>query len=516
MTRQVTDTIATGSRSEDEQAAAAVAPRTRLFVLHSTEAILVVLLAALIAVFLLTIGDKFVSGDNLFSMAVQLPELGILTLAMMVSLIHGGVNLAIISTANMSALTMAYLLSTRLPAASGFIWWAWIVIAIAAGISVSILIGLLNGFIIAYIGVSPILTTLGMMIMVKGLAIGLTRGIVISGFPAPIRFIGDGTIMGVPFGIILFAACAIVVAIILSRTPFGASIYLMGSNERATQFSGVNTRRVIIGIYTMSSILAAVAGLVMLSRFNSANAAYGESYLLVTVLASILGGTDPFGGFGKVERTHPLDLDPPGRRIRLQPTGPQPISDAVDLGPHPDRSERYRLPEKPLIVPMTGQFERHLPVGRDVAGLSLCGRADGAVKSGAHRLRGCRSRHSLTSAPEPCLAMEGPLITRTAIFEGEARPEGIEAFFKGVTERLAPIWRKMPHGNTVRVYRPQQHDDGAPPILMIQEIDYPSREAFDEAMKSSLRPQARAITEDLLRLVKGRVYHVVSLRIEND
>lgn len=112
--------------------------------------------------------------------------------------------------------------------------------------------------------------------------------------------------------------------------------------------------------------------------------------------------------------------------------------------------------------------------------------------------------------------MEGPLITRTAIFEGEARPEGIEAFFKGVTERLAPIWRKMPHGNTVRVYRPQQHDDGAPPILMIQEIDYPSREAFDEAMKSSLRPQARAITEDLLRLVKGRVYHVVSLRIEND
>jgi ribose/xylose/arabinose/galactoside ABC-type transport system permease subunit len=62
----------------------------------------------------------------------------------------------------------------------------------------------------------------------------------------------------------------------------------------------VNTRAVILGIYVMSSILAALAGLVMLSRFNSANAAYGESYLLVTVLASILGGTDPYGGLGKV------------------------------------------------------------------------------------------------------------------------------------------------------------------------------------------------------------------------
>jgi simple sugar transport system permease protein len=302
MTQQVTDTIVTALHSEDGRttAAAMAIPRTRFLVPHSTEARLVVLLASLIVLFLLLIGNKFVSGDNLFSMAVQLPELGILALAMMVSLIHGGVNLSIISTANMSALTMAYLLSTQVPAASGFMWGAWIVVAIAAGIGVSILIGLLNGFIIAYIGVSPILTTLGMMIMVKGLAIGLTRGIVISGFPPPILFIGEGTVMGIPFGIILFGVCAVGVAIILSRTPFGASIYLMGSNERATQFSGVNTRGVIVGIYTMSSILAAIAGLVMLSRFNSANAAYGESYLLVTVLASILGGTDPFGGFGRV------------------------------------------------------------------------------------------------------------------------------------------------------------------------------------------------------------------------
>jgi hypothetical protein len=74
----------------------------------------------------------------------------------------------------------------------------------------------------------------------------------------------------------------------------------------------------------------------------------------------------------------------------------------------------------------------------------------------------------------------------------------------------------MPYGNTVRVYRPHQHDDGSPPIVMIQEIDYPTVEAFDEAMKSALRPEARAVTGELLRLVNGHVYHVVSRRIEND
>jgi ribose/xylose/arabinose/galactoside ABC-type transport system permease subunit len=74
----------------------------------------------------------------------------------------------------------------------------------------------------------------------------------------------------------------------------------MGSNERATQYSGIDTVGATIRIYITSSLLAALAGLVMLSRFNSANAAYGESYVLVTVLASVLGGVDPYGGFGKV------------------------------------------------------------------------------------------------------------------------------------------------------------------------------------------------------------------------
>jgi simple sugar transport system permease protein len=280
-------------------APATTAPKRRLPI-AGTNAGLSLLLVALVVFFALLIGERFYSPGVLRSMAFQLPELGILSLAMMITLLSGGLNLSIISTANLCALTMAYVLTTYVPGAEGFAWGAWQVAAVAAGFAVALVIGLINGFVIAYLGVSPILATLGTMTMVKGFSVGMTRGNVISGFPEPIAFIANGTVLGIPFALFVFVACAIPVAVMLRRTPFGNAIYMMGSNPEATRFSGVPTRRVIMKIYVLSSLLAAVAALVMLSRFNSANASYAESYLLVTILAAVLGGTDPFGGFGKV------------------------------------------------------------------------------------------------------------------------------------------------------------------------------------------------------------------------
>jgi ribose/xylose/arabinose/galactoside ABC-type transport system permease subunit len=234
------------------------------------------------------------------SMAFQLPELGILSLAMMVALLAGGLNLSIIATANLCALTMAWVLTKHTPDAQGFMWVGWQVIAVLAGFAVGAVVGLINGFVIAYLGVSPILATLGTMTMCKGLSIGLTRGNVISGFPDPIVFLGNGTLMGVPVALFIFLALCGPMAVLLNKSPFGHKIYMLGSNEKATRFSGVDTRRVLLGVYLLSSLLAVVAALVMMARFNSANATYGESYLLVTILAAVLGGVDPFGGFGKV------------------------------------------------------------------------------------------------------------------------------------------------------------------------------------------------------------------------
>jgi ribose/xylose/arabinose/galactoside ABC-type transport system permease subunit len=219
---------------------------------------------------------------------------------MMLALLSGGLNLSIIATANLAGLTIAFVLTRYIPGSEGIAWISVQVLAIAAGFAVAVLVGLVNGFVIAYLGVSPILATLGTMTLCKGLAIGLTRGNVISGFPETIVFIGNGTVFGVPFALIVLALCALPVAIMLNATPFGAKVYMIGSNEKATRYSGVDTRAVLLKLYVLSSLLAGVAAVVMLARFNSANAAYGESYLLVTILAAVLGGVDPFGGFGKV------------------------------------------------------------------------------------------------------------------------------------------------------------------------------------------------------------------------
>ena len=262
---------------------------------------LILLLVALVVCFALVLQDTFLSLGTLQSMALQLPELGVLALAMMITLLCGGINLSIIATANLTSLTIGYVLTQLMPAdwatAAGV---GTILLALAAGLAVAGLIGLLNGLIIAYIGVSPILATLGTMIMVKGISIGLTHGNVISGFPEPILFIGNGVVFGVPMAVIVFALCAAPLALLLNRTPFGIAIYMIGSNERSTRFSGIDTRRVLLRVYVLSSLLCGVAALVMMSRFNSANAAYGESYLLITILAAVLGGVDPFGGFGRV------------------------------------------------------------------------------------------------------------------------------------------------------------------------------------------------------------------------
>ena len=259
-----------------------------------------VMVGALLLMWIVNGGDFFQSA-NFQSMAFQLPELGILSLAMMVTMLTAGINLSIIASANISGIIAAIILTQLIkPETAGLSEALIILLAILAGLSVAALIGLLNGLLIAIVGVSPILATLGTMILMNGFAIVLTKGYVISGFPEPVRFIGNGLVLGIPTPIIIFGICAAAMALVLNRTPTGVSIYMIGSNPIATFFSGVNTRTVLIRTYLLSGLYAGIAAIIMISRFNSAKADYGESYLLMTVLASVLGGVSAAGGFGRV------------------------------------------------------------------------------------------------------------------------------------------------------------------------------------------------------------------------
>jgi simple sugar transport system permease protein len=253
----------------------------------------------LIAVFIAfsLASPKFLTGTNLSSMAIQLPELGLLTLAMLIPILSGGLNLSITYTANMSGLALAWTLQAFGGPEAGV---EAFILGCVLALSVGALSGFVIGVVVAYTKAHPILVSLSMMILMRGIGEFMSRGKDITGFPQFVQNIGQGEVLGVPIPLLVFIACAVVWHIILSRTRQGFGTYMLGSNVMATAYSGISTKRNLIVLYTLSGLMCAVAGIIMLSRFNSVRVGHGESFLLITVLACFLGAVDPFGGFGRV------------------------------------------------------------------------------------------------------------------------------------------------------------------------------------------------------------------------
>jgi len=242
--------------------------------------------------------EHFLTANNLRSMAFQLPEIGMMTLAMMIAMLHGGINLAVVGTANLTAIMTVLLAHAILPSVNNE--WIAAAVGLGAGFAASLLVGLLSGILIGYVRVSSILATLGVMTLVNGVCIVITGGSTISRPPSPILAIGNGILFGIPIPLLAFLLCSALLSLILSRTVFGFNLYMLGTNPEATRYAGISNPRILLGIYLLSSALASIGGVIMMARFNSAKADYGQSYLLTTVLAAVLGGTSATGGYGKV------------------------------------------------------------------------------------------------------------------------------------------------------------------------------------------------------------------------
>jgi len=246
----------------------------------------------------------FPTRENLSSMAFQFPEFGLLSLGMMLTMLTGGIDLSIIGVADLSAILAVMVMHRLAPDAQAA--GPGVFVAIAAGIGVGLAAaavgGLVNGIVIAGMDIPPILATLGTGLIFTGIAKVLTGGAALLGFPEMASVIGNGAIpyFGIPVPLLIFVVAAAIVAFVLNRSAFGLRVYLLGTNPLAARFAGIDNFRVTVRVYVVSALLAAVAGLIIAIRANSAKADYGSSYLLLAVLISVLGGTNPYGGFGKV------------------------------------------------------------------------------------------------------------------------------------------------------------------------------------------------------------------------
>ncbi len=245
--------------------------------------------------------DRFLSPQNLTSMAFQFPEFAILALAMTVTMMTGGIDLSVVGVANLSAVVAATILTALAdPEAAGGLALAWLAIALLASLTVGATAGLLNGILVSRFGLPPILATLGSGLVFTGLAVAMTGGSAVMGFPDIVFVIGNARLLLVPVPLILFAILAAGLHVLLTRTGFGLRITLYGANPLAALYAAIDIDRILLRVYVIAGMLSSVAGMIIMSRANSAKADYGSSYLLLAVLIAVLGGVNPYGGYGRV------------------------------------------------------------------------------------------------------------------------------------------------------------------------------------------------------------------------
>lgn len=300
--------------------------KKKISITYSKNMTFVVVLVVVFTVLSILRPTKFLSSTNLQQMAFQIPEFGMLALAMMVAMLSGGIDLSIISITNLAGIIAAIvLLSLSYPESldlsmllkgimaeeaavtglalqepTGLKMFMIILVTICVAVGIAGICGLLNGVLISIIRIPPILATLGTMKLYEGISLVITKGSPITNFPKPFLYIGSGTVSIIPVPMLIFTACVIVLSIFLNRTRLGFSIYAVGENSIAALFSGLKNRKVLIRTYLVSGLLAGVATILIISRVDSVKVGYGSSFLLQTVLVVILGGVSYLGGIGNV------------------------------------------------------------------------------------------------------------------------------------------------------------------------------------------------------------------------
>lgn len=253
-----------------------------------------------LAIFFSVTESRFLTTRSVTSMAFQLPELGILSLAMMITILVGGINLSVNATSNLAAVLAGFFLVKFVPPEATPEQTAlYIVVAIAIALLVGLVTGVVNGFLMGRIGVDPILGTLATLTLYTGISTGLTGGATVTGFPEQVSVIGNEKLLGIPIPFIIFVLLTVFTYFLLYRTPFGFKTRMLGSNPRASKFSGINNQSITMRIYVVSGIFSAITGILIMSRTMSAAYEYGTTtYVLLTILIAVLAGITP--GFGNV------------------------------------------------------------------------------------------------------------------------------------------------------------------------------------------------------------------------
>jgi ribose transport system permease protein len=258
----------------------------------SGQAPLLSLVVLCVATALLT--DRFLSPLNLTNILVQSSIMAVIAIGMTFVIIGGGFDLSVGSTVALAG-CVAAMVMVRFGVTAG----------VLAGIGTGAAVGLLNALIVAKLGVNPFITTLGTMVLVRGMVFLVTGGAPVGdeGLPQAFLAFGSERYFGIHYLVWVPAILLIVLSWMMYSTPYGRRIYATGGNREAAYLSGIAVERIIASTYVWSGALAGAAGVMLAARLQSGQPTAGEFYELTAIAAVVLGGASLHGGEGTLYKT---------------------------------------------------------------------------------------------------------------------------------------------------------------------------------------------------------------------
>src|SRR5262245_9037863 len=253
-----------------------------------------VFLAAVLASLVLSIlTDTFATPQNLFNVTRNFAFVAIIALGMTAVIVTGGIDLSVGSTLCLSAMVLAIVMADGYP-----LWFG-----VTAALIAALIVGLINGLLITYIGMPSFVVTLGMLSIARSAAMVLSNNKMIYQFgPDHDKFLwlGGGSIYGIANPVIALAILGVITAFALRFTRWGCHVFAIGGNQKAADLTGVPVRRVKISVYMFSALTAGIAGVLEAGWLGGVTTNLGQSMELSVIAATVIGGANLSGGQGTV------------------------------------------------------------------------------------------------------------------------------------------------------------------------------------------------------------------------
>jgi len=268
----------------------------KIFSLLSNRVFFLLLLFVIVALIMSLISPYFFDLDNMITMSRFGAVLVLVGLGQSLVILGGGagIDLSVGSIISLSGVALGLMVGAGIND-----WFAATITVFIGG-----LLGSLNGVTIALLGLPPLIGTLGTLYAYGALALVITKGVPLSGFSENFSFLANGKILGIPTQILLIVIPVFLILLILmDKTNFGRSIYLVGVNDVAAQFSGIQVKRVRFILYTISGLLAGMGAIIMSSWFMASRPDVGNGMEMRAITVAVLGGIDIFGGVGNIGGT---------------------------------------------------------------------------------------------------------------------------------------------------------------------------------------------------------------------